>query len=109
MPEVCFVSCYLQENIFQLAGGVQCSKAPDCCQRRVQLSYNGHLRKLKNYREVGLGSCWEIGTLSKMKCLSWTSPLMPSKTAYSILCSTFFMGNCFAALEGRNLSSSNIT
>ena len=44
-----------------------------------------------------------------MKCLSWTSPLMPSKNAYSSSCSTFFTSNFFAALEGRNLSNSSIT
>ncbi len=44
-----------------------------------------------------------------MKCLSGTSPLIPSKKAYFSLCSTFFTSLFFAGLEGRNLSKSSIT
>ena len=44
-----------------------------------------------------------------MKWLSWTTPLMPSKKAYSSLCSTLFTSLFFAGLEGRNLSNSSIT
>ena len=57
MLEGCFVTCYLQEDFFQLSREVNCSKALDSCKRKVQASFNGHSRKLRKLREVSLGSC----------------------------------------------------
>ena len=105
----CFINCYLPENNFQLSGGIHCSKALDYCYSKVQSIFNGYLRKLKNWREVSQGGCWEIGTLSKMKCPSWTSLCMPAKCASYSLCSTIFTSGCFVAFEGRLLSNSSIT
>ena len=59
--------------------------------------------------EISLGTCWEFGTLSKMRCLSWTTPFMPSKKVCSSMGSAFFTSFFFDGLEGKNLSNSSIT
>ena len=107
MHEGCSVTCYLQENNFQLSRVVNCSEPPECCQRKVQSCFNGQLRKLKKESEVSLGSCWEIGTLNKMKRPSWTSRI-PSENASSSLCSTILTIDFFVAFHGRHLSNSCI-
>ena len=50
MLEGCFVTCYLQENNFQLSAEVLRSKAPGVCQREVQSNFNGHLRNYQSNR-----------------------------------------------------------
>ena len=73
----------------------------------MKSSFNGQLRKLKNESEVSLGSCWEIGTLSKMKRPSWTSRFL-SENASSSLSSTYFTSDFFVAFDGRHLSDSSM-
>ena len=107
MHERCSVTCYLQENKFQLSRVVNRSKPLECCQRKVQSCFNGQLRKLKKKREISLGSCWEIGTLSNLKRPSWTSPI-PSENASSSLCSTISATDFFVAFDGRHLSIRSI-
>ena len=82
---------------------INCLEPPDCCQGKVQ-----SFEKTKEVKEVCLGSCWETGTLSKVKRPRWTSPRMLLKNASSSLCSTFFTGNFFVALEGRHWSNSSL-
>ena len=107
MHEGCFLTCYLQEKKIQLSEVVSCSKPLDCCQRKVKSSFDDQLRKLKKQREVSLQSCWEIGTLSKMKRPSWTSRI-PSEIVFSSLCCTIFARTFFVAFVGRHLSNSRI-
>ena len=73
---------------------------------KVQSCFNGQLRKLEKQTELSLGSCWEIGTLSKMRRTSWTSRI-PSENASSSLCSTFFTSDFFVAFDGTKLSNSS--
>ena len=63
--------------------------------------------KLKKESDVGLGSCGEIGTLSKMMHPSRTSCL-PSENASSGLCFTIFTTHILVAYDGRHLSNSSI-
>ena len=86
---------------------VNCSKPPDCCQRKVQSNFNGQLRKLKIERGVSLGSCWQNRTLIKTKRPSLAFRI-PSENHSSNLCSTIFTSKFFVALDDRNLSISNI-
>ena len=81
---------------FQSGYLVNCLKPPECCQRIVQSGLNGQLRKPKKEGEVSLGSCWETGTLSKMKHPSWTSRIS-SENASSSLYSKTFISEFFVA------------
>ena len=107
MHEGCSVTCYLQENNFQLSRVVNCSKPLEYCQGKVQSCFNGQLRKLKKEIEVNVGSCWEIGTLSQMKRPSWKIRI-PSEDVSSSLCSTNFTSDFFVAFDVRHLSNSSI-
>ena len=91
---------------FQSGYLVTCLKPPECCQRIVQSCLNDQLRKPKKESEAIQGSCWEIGTLSKMKRPSWTSGIS-SENASSSLCSTIFTSEFFVAYDGRHLSNSS--
>ena len=59
-------------------------------------------------KEVSLGSCREIETLSKVKHPNSTSPRLLSESVSSNLCSTNFTNNFFVAFEGTQLSISSI-
>ena len=106
MHEGCSVTCYLHKTNIQFSRVVNYSKPPECCLAKVQSCFNCQWRKLKKWREVSLGSCWEIGTLSKTKRPSWTSHT-PSENASFSLFSTIFMTDFFVALHGRNLCVSS--